>query len=354
MQRTIIITGFLILITAFSYSAVTTLGRTDTLAQNETDIETVRETMPMMNDTGMPMAYSDGTYETSVKYEVPYGYVESMDATITITDGVVTDSEVAFEIVNPVSNDYVDSFERYYKDEIVGQPVDDISLSRVGGASLTNVAFDAALQNIKNQAAGGMMNSMAAEDEVLPLLLPGTLTEDGIVLSARPDAQAEPADGMMNSVAKEAEVLPSLLPDIVTPEGIVIRPRPDAPTESEQESRGLKVTLVDQDPENTSDSQYQNGTYMVELAYFAWPKLYEPMRTQITLKDGIIVDAQQSYATIDYTHSVGYQQHFDSLYKNVVIGMPLDDAPIARVGQASETTDGFNDALLAIKERAQN
>lgn len=313
MPTTIIITGILILISAFSYSAVTTLGRTDTLAQNETDIETVRETMPMMDGMGMPMAYADGTYETVIKYEVPYGYVESMDVSATIKNGIVTDTKVAFEIVNPVSNGYVDSFERYYKDEVIGQTVDDISLSRIGGASLTNVAFDAALQNIKSQAAGGMMDSVAKEDEVLPLLLPG----------------------------------------IVTDQGIVIRPRPDAPTESEQESRGLKVILVDQDPKKTSDSQYQNGTYMVELAYYAWPKLYEPMRTQITLKDGIIVDAQQSYATIDYSHSAGYQQHFDSLYKNVVIGMPLADAPIARIGQASETTDGFNDALEAIKAAAQ-
>lgn len=306
-----------------------------------------------MDGIGMPMAYADGAYKTAIKYEVPYGYVESMDVSVTIKKGVVTETDVAFEIINPVSNDYVDLFKRYYKEKVIGQPINDISFSRIGGASLTNAAFDAALQNIKNQAAGGMMNSMAAEDEVLPLLLPGTLTEDGIVLSARPDAQAKPADGMMNSVAKEAEVLPSLLPDIVTPEGIVIRPRPDAPTESEREPKGLKVILVDKDPENTSDSQYQNGTYMVELAYFAWPKLYEPMRTQITLKDGTIVDAQQSYATIDYSHSIQYQQHFDSLYKEVVIGMPLADAPIARIGQASETTDGFNDALEAIKAAAQ-
>lgn len=352
MQITIILTGVLILITAFSYSAVTTLGRTDTIVQGETGTEAARETMPMMDGMGM-MNYQDGAYTAAVKYEVPYGYIEPMTLAVTIADGVITESTVDFEVVNPVSGDYVRSFERYYEDKVIGQPVDEISLSRVGGASLTNVAFDAALEKIKAEAAGGMMNSMAAEDEVLPLLLPGALTEDGIVLSARPDAQAEPAGGMMNSVAKEAEALPSLLPDIVTPEGIVIRPRPDAPTESEREPKGLKVILVDQDPENTSDSQYQNGTYMVELAYFAWPKLYEPMRTQITLKDGIIVDAQQSYATIDYSHSAGYQQHFDSLYKDIVIGMPIDDAPIARVGQASETTDGFNAALEFIKAEAR-
>jgi hypothetical protein len=314
MPSTIIITGILILISAFSYSAITTLGRTDTLVELDPSETSVREVMPMMMDgIGMPMAYADGAYKTAIRYEVPYGYVESMDVSVTIKNGVVTETDVAFEIINPVSNDYIDLFERYYKEKVIGQPINDISLSRIGGASLTNAAFNAALQNIKNEAAGGMMNSTANEDEVLPLLLPG----------------------------------------IVTDQGIVIRPRPDAPTESEQESVGLKVILVDKDPGNTSDSQYQNGTYMVELAYYAWPKLYEPMRTQITLKDGIIVDAQQSYATIDYSHSIQYQQHFDSLYKEVVIGMPLANAPIARIGQASETTDGFNDALEAIKATAQ-
>ncbi|MBY0309936.1 hypothetical protein K2Q16_02200 [Patescibacteria group bacterium] len=313
MPSTIIIAGILILVGAFSYSAMTTLGRNETVVELDPTKTSVREVQPMMDGMVMPMAYADGKYETSVKYEVPNGYVESMDVLITIEDSLVIDAAVVSEIVNPVSNSYVDSFEQYYKDEVIGQPVDNISLSRVGGASLTNAAFDAALQNIKNEAAGGMMNPIAKKDGVSPIPLPG----------------------------------------IVTDQGIVIRPRPDAPTESDQESRGLKVILVDKDPENTSDSQYQNGTYMVELAYYAWPTLYEPMRTQITLKDGIIVDAQQLYATIDYSHSVQYQQQFDSLYKEVVIGMPLANTPIARIGQASETTDGFNDALEAIKTAAQ-
>ncbi len=316
MQITIILTGVLILITAFSYSAVTTLGRTDTIVQGETGIEVARETMPQMDGMGM-MDYQDGTYTAAVKYEVPYGYIEPMTLAVTIADGVITESTVDFEVVNPVSGDYVRSFERYYEDKVIGQPVADIALSRVGGASLTNVAFDAALEKIKAEATGSMMGMMNSEteDEVLPLLLPGTPTEDGIVLGPRPSVQTEPTQAQ----------------------------GPAAP----------KFIVVDKDSENTSDSPYQDGTYMVELSYYAWPNLYEPMRTQVTLKDGIITDAQQAYATIDYSHSIQYQRHFDSLYKDVVIGMPIDDAPIARVGQATETTDGFNEALEAIKAEAR-
>lgn len=316
MQITIILTGVLILITAFSYSAVTTLGRTDTIVQGETGTEAARETMPIMDGMGM-MNYQDGAYTAAVKYEVPYGYIEPMTLAVTIADGVITESTVDFEVVNPVSGDYVRSFERYYEDKVIGQPVADVALSRVGGASLTNVAFDAALEKIKAEATGNMMGMMnsESEDDVLPLLLPGTPTEDGIVLGPRPSVQEE--------------------------------------STQVQESAGPQVIIVNQDPEDTSDSPYRNGTYLVELAYYAWPELYEPMQTTITLEDGIIVDAIQKYATIDYSHSYDYQRHFDSLYKDVVIGMPIDDAPIARVGQASETTDGFNAALEFIKTKAR-
>lgn len=317
MQITVILTGVLILITTFSYSAVTTLGRTDTIVQGETGNEAARETMPIMDGMGM-MNYQDGTYEASIKYEVPYGYVESMDTVVTIADGVVTESTVTFDIFNPVSTSYVNSFEQYYKDKVVGQPVADIALSRMGGASLTNVAFDAALEKVKAEATGGMMGQMnsEAEDEVVPITPPE-------ITFGRPE-DAIPVGSTENRIQLVQGPLP-------------------APN-----------TLIDQIPENTSSSVYIDGVYVVEQEYYAWPNLFEPMQTTITLEDGIIVDAVQKYATIDYTHSINYQRHFDSLYKDVVIGMPIEDAPIARVGQASETTDGFNDALLAVKERAQN
>lgn len=317
MQITIILTGVLILITAFTYSAVTTLGRTDTIVQGETGTEVARETMPMMDGMGM-MNYQDGTYEASIKYEVPYGYVESMDTVLTIADGVVTESAVTFDIVNPVSTSYVNSFEQYYEDKVVGQPIADIALSRMGGASLTNVAFDAALEKVKAEAIGGMTGQMNSEteDEVVPITPPE-------ITFGRPE-DAIPVGSTENRIQLVQGPLP-------------------APN-----------TLIDQIPKNTSSSVYVDGVYVVEQEYYAWPNLFEPMQTTITLEDGIIVDAVQKYATVDYSHSLNYQRHFDSLYKDVVIGMPIEDAPIARVGQASETTDGFNDALLAVKEKAQN
>jgi len=307
----IVTIGIFILTSAFTYSVI---ASRETTSSQLVDADTTasKEVLAMMDDDMDLAMFLDGTYRSDVRYEVPYGYIEPMALEITIANGVVTNSQVDFDVVNPVSGDYVRSFESYYENEVIGQPVTEISLARMGGATLTNVAFDAALEKIKMEAIGGMM-AANTEDEPLPLLLPGTLTEEGIVLSARPNAQSNPVQG---------------------------------PTVSQ-------VDPVAEDLKNTTVGEYKDGTYVVELAYYAWPDLYEPMQTSVTLEDGIIVAAEQRYATIDFSHSYDYQRHFDSLYKDVVIGMPLANAPIARVGQASETTDGFNEALAAIQKEAQ-
>jgi len=307
----IITVGIFILVSAFSYSVVASRETTNLLLV-DADSSASKEVMAMMNSDMDLTMFSNGTYQSEVRYEVPYGYIEPMSLEVTIVNGVVTDSKVDFEVVNPVSKDYVRSFKSYYKDKVVGQPITKVSLARLGGATLTNVAFDAALEKIKVEAAGGMITS-ESKDEALPLLLPGVLTEDGIVLSPKPNSQIDPT----------------------------------------QRSVVSKANQTDQDSKITADGEYKDGTYVVELAYYAWLDLYEPMQTSITLKDGIIVAAEQKYDTIDYSHSYDYQRHFDSLYKDVVIGMPIAETPIARVGQASETTDGFNEALAAIKQEAR-
>jgi hypothetical protein len=155
MTKIVISSGAIILISAFSYSAVTTLGRTDIITQNETYIETVRETMPMAAEIEMgTLVFADGEYTTSVLYAIPYGYVEPMEVTLTLKEGIVTDAVVAFDVVNPVSTDYQNIFLGAYKEEVVGQLVEEVSLSRMGGASLTNNAFDVAVERIKSEAVG--------------------------------------------------------------------------------------------------------------------------------------------------------------------------------------------------------
>jgi len=338
--------GMFILVSVFSYSVIASRETSSSLLADAGSIAT-KEVMAMTNDEMGQMMMVDGTYRSEIRYEVPYGYIEPMTLEVTLASGVITESKVDFEIVNPVSESYVRSFENYYRDKVIGKPIAEVSLARVGGATLTNVAFDAALKKIIVEAAGGMMVS-DTEDEALPLTLPSMPTEDGIVLGSIPDTQT------MGAV--QVPAVPQATPENQGAELGRTQETEDS-TVLSQESDFRLLSPV-RGPEggnsdNSSDSLYKDGTYVVELAYYAWPQLYEPMQTTITLKDGVIVDAIQKYATIDYSHSIQYQRHFDSIYKNVVIGMPIGDAPIARVGQATETTDGFNEALELIKREAR-
>lgn len=162
MPVPIIIVGLLILVSAFSYSMVATFNRESEIIATDTNATTTKELMPMgdgqmMNMPGMDMGmmmFRDGTYTNAVRYEIPYGYIEPMEVLLTFKDGIITDSDVTFNLVNPVSADYQRSFKSYYKDEVVGQLVEAVSLARMGGASLTNKAFDMALDRIKQESVG--------------------------------------------------------------------------------------------------------------------------------------------------------------------------------------------------------
>ncbi len=171
MSTKVTLAGALILVTVFGYSwLASTVGRTEYVASDNGE-EVTRELMPGMAESGMGMMdYQDGTYSTTVNYEIPYGYVEPMEVTLKIEDNTVIDVQAAFEVVNPVSEDYQQSFLRYVSREVVGRKVDNVSLSRMTGASLTNQAFDAALAEIKAEAAG--MPTMGG-DGVVPIQLPG-------------------------------------------------------------------------------------------------------------------------------------------------------------------------------------
>lgn len=282
MPLPIIITGILILVSTFSYSILTTINRNDeVLSLDET---TVKELMPNamantmdMDNMGMPM-FSDGTYASAVKYEVPYGYIEPMEVSLTFKGGIVTDAAVSFDVVNPVSADYQNAFENYYKGEVIGRSVEDVSLSRMGGASLTNRGFDAALTAIKAEASGGTVPT--------------------------------------------AEVVPF-----------------------EQSSPVMDFNVV------SSNDIYKDGTYVVENTYYVMPGFNEPMQTTVTLENNIISDTEVRFASRD-PHSLTHQRDFAVAYKDEVIGVPLGEASFSRIGRASLTTIGFNNALKEIRLEA--
>lgn len=97
-------------------------------------------------------AYADGTYNTQVTYLTPIRKEYKLDIEMTVKDGIVTSADVDYSQGAEVDPN-AQNFEAAYKTEVIGQSLDSINLSRVGGASLTTGAFNKALAEIKTDAA---------------------------------------------------------------------------------------------------------------------------------------------------------------------------------------------------------
>lgn len=248
----------------------------------EENVIPTKETIPSDVSFEMDMAtppFDDGKYTTSLAYEVPYGYIEPMTVSFVFKDGVITDAEVKLEAKNSTSAGHQNAFMEYYRDEVVGQLIEVVSLSRVGGASLTNYAFDVALAAAKAEASGIEID----------------------------------------------------VPEIV-------------PMKSSTYSENSRF-------KNTEEVSFKDGTYTVEDAYYVMPGLSEPMRTTVTLNDGIITDVSVAFDAKDI-HSEYHQRGFVAAYKAEVIGVGITDVPFSRIGGASLTTGGFNDALQKVMNQA--
>lgn len=97
-------------------------------------------------------SYADGTYTAEGSYQTPET-VEQISVTLTLADGVVTEVEVTGDPKAPETEQYQGQFIDGIADEVVGEPIDDLNVSRVAGSSLTSGGFNQALEDIKQQAA---------------------------------------------------------------------------------------------------------------------------------------------------------------------------------------------------------
>lgn len=95
--------------------------------------------------------YKDGTYSATGSYLSPGGR-ESIDLTVTIKDGVITSTELKKNATDRDAEEYQQLFADNYKSLVVGKAVDEVSLSRVAGSSLTSTGFNNALTEIKQDA----------------------------------------------------------------------------------------------------------------------------------------------------------------------------------------------------------
>lgn len=95
--------------------------------------------------------YGDGSYTAAASYFTPARKEHELDVTLTIESDEVTKVSILYD-GGSASTNSLKRFDNAYEPEVIGVSLEDLSLSRVGGASLTSEAFNEAVDTIKQQA----------------------------------------------------------------------------------------------------------------------------------------------------------------------------------------------------------
>ncbi|MES2630509.1 MAG: hypothetical protein V4611_00965 [Patescibacteria group bacterium] len=124
--------------------------------KNETAVTETVQTEDTQAETQTPATteeagYKDGTYTETGSYFSPGGN-ESIEVSVTIANDVITDATVTSKAKNAESKEHQADFISGYKSLVVGKDIDEVTLSRVAGSSLTSNGFNSALELIKADA----------------------------------------------------------------------------------------------------------------------------------------------------------------------------------------------------------
>ncbi|MGO4679763.1 FMN-binding protein [Microbacterium sp. 2MCAF23] len=97
--------------------------------------------------------YKDGTYTADGSYQTPET-VEKITVALTVSQDTVTKVEVTGDPQASETKHYQSQFIGGIAAQVVGKKLDDISVSRVSGSSLTSKGFNQALATIRTEAKG--------------------------------------------------------------------------------------------------------------------------------------------------------------------------------------------------------
>ena len=121
---------------------------TETTQTEDTAAEAEAPAATSSNETA---TYKDGTYTEKGRYVSPGG-AESVDVTVTIANDIITSATVTGNASRGESKQYQAEFISGFKRAVVGKDIDEVSLSRVAGSSLTSNGFNTAIKLIKADA----------------------------------------------------------------------------------------------------------------------------------------------------------------------------------------------------------
>ena len=148
----------IIVIAGIIIAAATIFGNSQKAPESASTAEesSQAETSPTPNsseptDSTSSAAYRDGTYTASSDYSVPRSF-ENIKVTLTVSNNVVTDSQIVNSEGDHESAEWQDRFAAAYKSQVVGKKLSEVQLSHVAGASDTAEGFNEALDKIKTQA----------------------------------------------------------------------------------------------------------------------------------------------------------------------------------------------------------
>jgi uncharacterized protein with FMN-binding domain len=96
-------------------------------------------------------AYRNGTFAAIGSYPNPGG-TSKLRVQVTLDNGVITDSSVTPQATDSKSLGFQKQFASAYRGLVVGKNINEVKLSRVSGSSLTSEGFNAAIQQIEDQA----------------------------------------------------------------------------------------------------------------------------------------------------------------------------------------------------------
>ena len=101
---------------------------------------------------------------------------------------------------------------------------------------------------------------------------------------------------------------------------------------------------------DTGSGSYADGTYTADGSY-ATPESVETISVTVTLENDVIT-AVEVTGDPQKRESEQYQGQFIGGIADVVVGQDIDDIQVSRVAGSSLTSNGFNEAIEAIKSEA--
>jgi uncharacterized protein with FMN-binding domain len=103
--------------------------------------------------TTSDQSYRDGEYSADGTYSAPSG-TETIGVDITLENDIVVAVDVTPHATEGTQKKFQLEFVDGIAAEVLGKDIDQLSVTRVSGSSLTSGGFNEALQAIKKQAAG--------------------------------------------------------------------------------------------------------------------------------------------------------------------------------------------------------